>query len=360
MHKALATVATLILGICGGLAFDALGAPAAYLIGSACAITLGVVVGMPVHLPNSLRLVAFAVIGTMLGSQITPGVVDTILLLPLAVVGLALATYGATAASYLVLHRGAGWDRVTALCGSIPGAFSIVIAAAEDKGAAMERVLTAQALRLFILVSLVPLVLGGGAPTPTVAQHGVGAIAASFAIAVACGALAYALKAATTALLLPLAVAGTLSASGLVSVALPQVVADGAFAVLGAAVAVRFTAIKRDEAVAILGASFAAFVAAGTVAVAVAVPFAWLTAEPLGEIFLAYAPGGVDAMIALSFLLGYDVALVSMLHATRLVMLAVSVPLLLSFQVKRLARVAPHNAADAALLTHDEGERDGR
>ena len=47
---------------------------------------------------------------------------------------------------------------------------------------------------------------------------------------------------------------------------------------------------------------------------------------PLGQILIAYAPGGVEAMAAIGLALGYDPAFVAAHHFARILILLVLVP----------------------------------
>jgi uncharacterized membrane protein AbrB (regulator of aidB expression) len=59
--------------------------------------------------------------------------------------------------------------------------------------------------------------------------------------------------------------------------------------------------------------------------------FALATGLPLAQALLAFAPGGLEAMITLAFVLDSDVPYVAALHMIRVVTLAIALPLLLRF-----------------------------
>ena len=62
-------------------------------------------------------------------------------------------------AAAVYLERVHGWDRVTARCASIPGAFSAVVVIASGSAADLPRVVLAQSIRIFTLVALMPAIL---------------------------------------------------------------------------------------------------------------------------------------------------------------------------------------------------------
>ncbi len=338
MPKHLPVALTLLIGTVGGGVFFWLGFPAAFLTGSALAITAAVVAGLPMALPGVLREPSFAILGLMIGSAVQPDTLSALASMPLAVVGLVSAVALATSASYLVLRRVARWDPVTALCGSIPGALQTTLIVAFDAGARMDRVVIAQALRLLILVTLVPLVFGGGdtpdASVVEVPDAALWRVAASIAIAIASAYVGGRVGVPSAPMVAPLMVAAFLSATDLFHVVIPAWLAAIAFVLLGASVAVRFTTVQAGEVWSMLGHGLLSFLAAAGSAIAVAGTVAALLGLPLGAVFLAYSPGGLDAMIALTFLLNYDVAFVAVLQVTRLIILSVAAPLL----VARVAR----------------------
>ena len=141
--------------------FTLLGVPAAFLTGPAVAIVLAVALRVPTHMPSPVRAGGIAILGAATGSAVTPEAVDQMAAVPLAIGGLALVILGAAAASYVTLRRVGGWDRLDALCGSIPGHLALVMEVSTEAGARMDRVMMSQSTRLFILVALIPFVLGG-------------------------------------------------------------------------------------------------------------------------------------------------------------------------------------------------------
>lgn len=341
MERVRAATITLAVAAAGSLAFAFLSVPAAFLTGSAVAVTIySAVLRRKALLPDPLRNATFALLGMMMGAGITPDALSELSTLPVALVGLVLVIVGATAASYVVLRRIAGWDRLTSLMGSIPGHFSLVMIVAMDNDASVERVVMAQAFRLFMLVTLIPLVLGGSdaANMRMVSMEGatVFDVALTIAIALAAMVAAQRLRLPAPALMGPMLVGTALSGSGLLTIAIPPFLAAAAFVLLGASVGTRFTGVRPSGLPRMLVASFASFVVAVAVAIAIAAGVAAVMGLPLGAVFLAYAPGGLDAMIALTFLLGFDVAFVAVLHTARMILLGFSVPLVIPLLRRRL------------------------
>ncbi len=335
---------TLSAGTAGALLFHYLGLPAAFLTGSAVAVTIVVALRIRTDLPRGLREPTLSVLGVMMGSGVKPDTLGALAELPVAIIGLVVAISGATAASYYVLRKLGGWDPLTALCGSIPGALQVTLATAVELGARVDRVVMSQALRLFILVAIIPLVFGRSDGTSSMqAFETPGATAfdvgLSLLLAFVCLMISRCFKFPSGPVVIPLCASAILSGAGVLTVSVPEVLAAATFIVLGASVAQRFDATKGSDIWNTVWLSLVAFAAAFAVCMSVAAAFSTMMGEPLGAVFLAYAPGGVDAMIALSFLLGFDVAFVAVLHILRLIMLSIAGPLI-AIQMKKRSEAA--------------------
>jgi hypothetical protein len=297
---------------------------------------------MPTALPNPVRDASFAMLGMMMGTGVTPEALADLTRLPVAIAGLCVVLFGATVASFVVLRRMAGFDRLDAFLGSAPGHFSLVMALSVERGARVERVIVPQVLRLFILIVLVPFLLGGPESatlraSPAV-EFGPADVALTVAIAVVSAVAGVLLRIPAGVLIGPMVASAVLSGTGALQIAVPLWMGAAAFIVLGASIGRRFSSVRRDGLKRMLVASLASFVAASAVAVAASVAVAWLIDASVGAMFLGYAPGGLDAMIALSYLLGYDVALVALLHSARMIILGAAIPLALPFVERRRPR----------------------
>lgn len=78
--------------------------------------------------------------------------------------------------------------------------------------------------------------------------------------------------------------------------------------------------------------SAAAIASTGTAALVSAI-FAILTSDlmslPFGQVWVAFAPGGVEVMSAMGLALGYDPAYVAIHHLVRILILILAIPLFL-------------------------------
>ncbi|MEM7696565.1 MAG: AbrB family transcriptional regulator [Pseudomonadota bacterium] len=323
------------VGASGAALFMALGLPAAALTGSALAMAAGVAMGLRGEVPRPLRSVAFVVLGVVIGAAMTPEAAATLLKVPLAMVALAVVMVVSIAASTFVLHRLGGWDRVTALCSSIPGALQVTLVVSAHNGANMERVVIAQSLRLLLLVSAIPLLFGGeGAALP---GDGAGVVdtALTLLLVVGCVVVFSRVPVPSALVIGPMVLSAVLSVTGALTIAVPHLIASAAFVTIGATVALRFQTVTAKMLREALGLSLLAFVVAAAVTLIGSLLTVTFVDEPLGAVFLAFAPGGVDAMLALAYLLALEVEFVAALHVARLLAISVLAPSLVAWWARR-------------------------
>jgi membrane AbrB-like protein len=324
-------LAVLAVGGAGGAVFHAAGLPAAWLSGAMVAVGATALAGLSARVPVRLRDAVYLLLGVSLGSGISPDVVGRVGAWPASLAGLAVTVAGVTAASYVYLRRVAGWDPASAYFGSIPGALSMTMITAEASRADLRRVALSQTIRLFMLVAVLPLVVSAVEVPSTAAAVPVIEGALPLALLIAGGAvgatIGHLLKIPAGILLGAFLVSGLLHGTGIVVGILPWWIQDPAFAALGAMLGLRFAGTSPRMLAATLVAGVGAFLAALGVAVAGAFAVSALTGLGFGQTVLAFAPGGLEAMVILAFVLKADPAFVAAHHLARFVAMSTLVPL---------------------------------
>ena len=138
------------------------------------------------------------------------------------------------------------------------------------------------------------------------------------------------LKAAPEALTLAMIVAvhglwlALLIAAGL---GLPWWLTVPSFVALGVVIGARFAGTTPRTLLSLAGASLGGLAVSVAVSVVAALAVVGLTDTSLGQALLAFAPGGLEAMIVLSLLLGIDPAFVATHQLARFVIIALTLPL---------------------------------
>ncbi|MFG1189636.1 AbrB family transcriptional regulator [Xanthobacter flavus] len=331
MRSAASAAVTLGAGALGGLIFALLGLPAAWISGSLVACIGLALAGMRIDVPEWLRFLAFVVLGTSMGTMLTPETFARAATWPVSMACLGASVLGTMAGGTLFLTRVAGWSRESAFWASAPGAFGTVVAMAADTNADLRQVAFAQTLRLFLLVAALPNVLaalgmtaGGVPPPPHVST--LGEIVVLFGVCTGAALLAARLKLPGGLILGALAGSAVLHATRLSTAVLPAELLIPAFVVLGGSVGVRFIGTSLSTIRAYVLASLGAFLVAVAISTLFALLAAWLTGDDLGKLVTAFAPGALEAMTALGFAMGYDPAFMSAHHLFRFAGLSVALP----------------------------------
>lgn len=330
MDPRLGLVGTILIAILGGGVAAFAGMPAAWLSGAMIAVTAASLAGWDTRLPPRLVDFAYLLIGTALGCGVTPELLSGALAWPLSLLGLAITVAAVIVAVRVFLTRVAGWDRDTAFFSAVPGALSFVLAMASESDADIRKVATSQSIRVFLLVAVLPgliVAVETDPPLPAVVPEGSLAHTVLMIVAAAVVGLLFRRLGVPSGLLTGSFMASALlHGSGLVSGAPPAPLVVLAFVLLGALVGSRFAGTSLRFVAGILAASIGAFLVATTIAGLMAVGVARIIGVPIDQAIVAYAPGGLDAMMSLSLALNMDTAFVAAHQFARFAGIAIALP----------------------------------
>jgi membrane AbrB-like protein len=326
-------VLTLGLGTAGGGLFAWLGLPAAWLAGSMAGVAAAALAGLPVTMPAPLRNAAFVLLGVSMGASVTPETVEQMRAWPLSLALLAGSVAATLGAGSFYLQRVHGWDPVTARFASIPGALSSVLVLAATSAADLPRVALAQSVRLFTLVALMPSILslwGQGraaaramAPAASTAPE----LAVTLAVGAALAAVLAWLRVPGGVLLGAMVASGVLHGTGIVEGRLPPGILVLGFVATGAVIGERFRGTSLANLRRTLPGAIGSVLLALVLSAGFAAAGAWWLGLSFGQLWLAYAPGGVEAMAIMALALGLDPAFVGAHHVVRILGLNLLSPL---------------------------------
>ena len=114
---------------------------------------------------------------------------------------------------------------------------------------------------------------------------------------------------------------------GLSPGAVPQAIMIPAFLVLGTLIGTRFAGMPQAQFFGSLAAGLAVTVIAVAMAGAAAVPVARALGMPAPHVLTAFAPGGLETMVALGATMGASPGFVAACHVARLLVLSLLIPL---------------------------------
>ncbi|MCA2000014.1 MAG: AbrB family transcriptional regulator [Hyphomicrobiales bacterium] len=327
----LRVLVTLAAACGGGFVFTLLHLPAPWLSGALVGVVALLAAGVRTRLPDLLRDLGMLLAGAVTGSAITPEMLRAAARYPVSLLMLGLTSIVIVLTGRLVLERVFGWDRRTAFFATLPGALSAVIAAVASVGGDMARVVAVQAFRMFVLVAVLPstiflAVAVKGRPPQAVIGGG------DFALVMAL-ALAVALLFGRLGIMAPFLIggmigAGLLHVTDIVHGTPPAMLADLAMLLVGAFAGSRFAYVEAGLIRSLILPGLAIFLVTTVIAALGALATAWLVGIPPAEALVAFAPGGLEAMVMLGIALGLDPLYVASHHVARFVAIAASVPFL--------------------------------
>ncbi len=328
-------VSTLALGLAGGFCFAFAGVPLAWLLGALAATVVGVFLGLPLGVPESLRTIMAAVLGVMIGATFTPDVIaaavqwwPTIILL---VIVMAVMSCVGTAYFRLV----GGLDKTTAYFSSAPGGLSEMAILGESFGGDLRIITLVHATRVAFVVTVVPLFYRfffglEAASLPNDESNPFFIPVGEAGILLLCAILgvlsAKRLRLPAPAFVGPLILSVFAHLGGVSNETPPSALIALAQVVLGTSVGCRFSGLEfrqvRNTLFLAIGAAFLFLV----IALAGASMAGPLLGRDIKSLVLALAPGGVVEMGLVALALGVSTAYVSTMHIFRIIILVTVMP----------------------------------
>ena len=337
-------IPAVVAGAAGGAAAAAIGFPVPWLIGALFAgLIISVAFRKRLALPDGCMAFAQVTVGLTVGLSFSLETVAGLgRHLPAVILVLLLTTAASLANGYL-LSRWTALDRSSSLLGTIPGAASAMVAAAQSVGADARVVAVLQYVRLlFILIIVPPLLsawagaaglenlvpmqdaaaaLGGEPASSRTPAAALGALPRLAALGVAGAFLGSRLRFPSPRVLGPmvLAVAVATAFPGLVAAGLsvPRPAFSAALLIIGVSVGLRFD----REILGALRMAAAIEVALLVGLLAASAALAYLlhlaTGIDLATAVMGNIPGALEAMVAVSIDLGADAPIVAAMQTTR-------------------------------------------
>jgi uncharacterized protein len=330
--KILNVLETLAIASAGGAVFLLGNLPGGLISGAMIAVGIAAIAGRPLHMPPILAQAVLVLLGISLGSLVSQQLLHNMSAYPLTIALLALATFCSTFGSSLYLQRLHGWDQTSALLAGSPGALSQITMLAAEKGADVAGIAVVQTIRVIILTALLPVLLAltGIAPSsPPAAAVAIatpleltGLIAASVAAALVLRLINFPASWMFGAMIGSSVLHGT----GVIEGGLPQSVRNVALVGIGALIGARFARMKVRTLLSHVNAGLGSFAVAIVISAVFVMVIALTTHVRFGDIVVAFAPGAMDAMLALALTLHIDPIFVGAHHLSRFVFVTIATP----------------------------------
>ncbi|MGN6309295.1 MAG: AbrB family transcriptional regulator [Xanthobacteraceae bacterium] len=326
------TFETLVLGVGGGLLFAWLQLPGGLISGAMITVAIAAFAGRPLGMPPFLTQSILVLLGISLGSLVSRQMLHDMSAYPLTITLLAIATFCATLGSSLYLQRVHAWDRTSALLAGSPGALSQIVMLATEKDANVAGIAVVQTMRVIILTAGLPLLLALGGlstPAPPTTQPSVASpleLMAMVAAAVAAAWVLRLIKFPASWMFGAMLGSALLHGSGVIEGGLPPAVRAAALIGIGALIGTRFAKISARTVLRYVGAALGSFAVAIAISALFVAAISMMTEVRFSDIVVAFAPGAMDAMLALALTLHIDPVFVGAHHLARFVFVSVATP----------------------------------
>jgi hypothetical protein len=323
---------TLAIGTAGGALFLWAHLPGGLISGAMIAVGIAAIAGRPLAVPPILIQIVLVLLGISLGSLMSRQLLQHVSAYPVTIALLALATFCSTFGSSLYLQRFHGWDRTSAVLAAVPGALSQIIILAVEKDANVPAIAVVQTMRVIILTAALPLLLAliglapAAAPTMTMEVASPLQLTELIAASVAASLLLRLIKFPASWMFGAMIGSSVLHGIGLVEGGLPPWTRAVALIGIGALIGARFARMRPKTLLSHVNAALGSFVVAILISGVFVAVIALTTAVHFSDIVVAFAPGAMDAMLALALTLHIDPIFVGAHHLSRFVFVTIATP----------------------------------
>jgi len=318
----------------GYIIFDFLGIPAAALTGATSAVTVVALLGFDVRFPAKLRNATILLLGINIGTAVSPEALQAIMKWPISLSIMSLCVLLGIALNVGVLKHTFGYDRETAILASAPGHLTFVLGIAQENNRDVSAIAIIQSIRVLFLTLCVPPVLTYlfGASEGTVLPEEILTLPSIILTLIAAVPVAFLfdrLKFPAHWLLAGMTISALGHGSGISPGRLPDFLSITAFLLMGALIGSRFSNTPPRKLLTYVLPGLTVTLVTVSVAL-IGVLFAmWAAGLPFAILVIAYSPGAIEAMAAITISLGFEPVLIAAHHVTRLALLSVAMPLLL-------------------------------
>jgi uncharacterized protein len=330
--ETLSALETLVIGAAGGAVFLIANLPGGLISGAMIAVGIAAIAGRPLAVPAIITQTVLLLLGISIGSVVSRELLNHVSAYPVTVGLLALATFCSTFGSSIYLQRVHGWDRTSAFLAGSPGALSQITILAVERGADLPAIAVVQTLRVIILTAALPMIiaLAGIAPSASPALLQAPATPLGLLImlvaALVAAVLLQQIKFPASWMFGAMLAAGVLHGAGLVEGGLPPWMRGMALVGIGALIGSRFARVRVKTLLSHVHAALGSFAIAVAVSAAFVVVIVLTTHVAFSDTIVAFAPGAMDAMMALALTLHIDPIFVGAHHLSRFVFVTIATP----------------------------------
>lgn len=327
----------LAVGALGGGIFLYLHLPLAWMLGSMSACTIAVLLGARIEAPAVVRPPMIMIVGVILGTGFSPGVISQVAswIVPIAGLVVSVVLCGLACVTYFRIV--AGFDLKTAYFAGMPGGLVEMMVLGEQRGADIQSIALVHSARILLVLLALPFAiqLATGVRLGTLPQASASISMAPWqsllfllGTGIAGVAVGHILRLRAKYLLGPLTVSAALHISGISSFVPPIELLNVAQLVLGTSIGCRFATTPRRSVLRLLAISVGATAIMLSIATLVAYVVSHISLFSMMSLLLAYSPGGLTEMSIIAISLQTEVAFVAAHHIIRVTFVTIGAALL--------------------------------
>ncbi|MCM2562434.1 AbrB family transcriptional regulator [Lutimaribacter sp. EGI FJ00015] len=342
LEKILTTLGLVLIGGVGGTIAHWLQTPLPFMLGSLVSTALiatlfGRVIPEGYVFPQKFRLVFLAVIGVMIGAQVSPDLIEMLPAMLVSFSAIVLFVGLAHSGNYLIFRHIGGYDRPTAFYSATPGGLLESITMGEAAGADIATLTMQQFLRIILVITLVPIGLSFWMGAPVGSAGGMTLTHANpsdfshlhevVLTALVGLLLGKPLRLPARHLTGPLFAAALVAASGLAVLDLPNWMISVCQVVIGASLGMRLGGLRGHAVLRGAGLGLLSVGLMLGVGLAFSLTLEHVTGQPLDVLMVSFAPGGVTEMALIALSLNANPALVTAHHIWRIIVTVIELAL---------------------------------
>jgi len=341
LHYLRDLLTTSIIGVLGAFLAWYIYLPAPYIIGPAIFCTIAALWGLNVRIPNLLRNICFATIGIALGSNITPNSMIRILEWPTSLLFMCFSILLITVIGTFILKSWFKIDKVSSILASSPGLLSYVLNLSVDTKSNTPVISIIQSIRILIITITIPFTIMLTTELNTeVIDFKINILSLKNIILLYVFSLIAGMVLTWINIPAAFLVGGTIFSlighlTGFTPGDLPDSLSVIAFIVLGSLIGSRFTGVKMQ----ILASCFFSGLFLTIISLIISLSIAFLvkliTNIDYVDLIIAFAPGGLETMLAMGSIVNADPTFLATHHIFRLIILGVIIPSMI-FGIRKL------------------------
>jgi len=329
-------VISIFLGSFGAFLAWFLNMPAPFLLGPTIVCSISAILGLKFSIPAFLKNLGFTIIGITIGSNVTPSSLSQISTWPISLLMMICSIFLITYFGKFLLSNFYSIDKKSSILASSPGHLSFVLSLSNELKKDTPKIAIIQSIRVLSLTLITPLLVIMTTDIEILNNFIFNGKTTSLKqlILIIIASLIFGLAIINTKIPAPFLMAGMICTtfshgSGLTEGVILPIFSFFAFMVLGIMIGARFVSVD----IKLLKSSFLGGFLLTIVGVLLSLSFALLTSKltnlELVDTIIAFAPGGLETMIAMGSIVNADPTFVAFHHVIRIIFLTFLVPILI-------------------------------